>query len=176
MSTLYPIVYKKTSPCIIADDVIGSKQFSLQEELLIPKEKPDVEEIDEVKIEFCIDSLSLVPIIDKRCQQLSLKLIISGIIKEKLIYIADLPSQPVHLAHFNTPFCTFTLLEFDIALKKDISCLESKLSHLEEYLHVDPCVEAILIREVNSYRFIKCMTILISVVGNLDNLIDKIKG
>ena len=34
-------------------------------------------------------------------------LIVKGLIKQKVMYVAKLPEQSVHAAHFEKPFCTF---------------------------------------------------------------------
>ena len=41
------------------------------------------------------------------------KLIIEGVLDHKIEYVADLPEQSVHSAHFRVPFSTFIILPED---------------------------------------------------------------
>ncbi|MCT4565391.1 MAG: DUF3794 domain-containing protein [Maledivibacter sp.] len=96
------------------DGEVPFQQFEIEENLTIPDAKPNIESITNVSLE-----------VDGLCSSLvntpsgtgpdgkiltGTKLFVKGILKQKVEYIADLPDQPIHAAHFNVPFCTYIVL------------------------------------------------------------------
>ena len=95
------------------------KQLSVQETLCIPKVKPDCEQIVSVTAEIVITSTNVVKTpgsaalhaISYEGQTLTgHKLIVEGLLCQKVEYVADEPTQSVHAAHFNVPFSSFIVL------------------------------------------------------------------
>lgn len=90
------------------------KQFSVQETLIIPTVKPDVEQVVKVMAEVVIISTRVIktPVsTSAEGQKLTgFKLIVEGELNQKIEYVADEPTQSVHAAHFHVPFSTFIVL------------------------------------------------------------------
>lgn len=93
------------------------KQLSKEENLTIPSQKPDMEEILNVLVEIDITSTRVIRTIvgtSEGGQTLTgYKLIVEGKLNEKVEYIADECEQSVHAAHFKVPFSTFIVLPSD---------------------------------------------------------------
>ncbi|WP_053956604.1 DUF7507 domain-containing protein [Inediibacterium massiliense] len=93
------------------------KQISVEENVVIPPQKPDAEEILEVKVEVEINETYYIktPVVTSYEGQVLTgnKLIVEGTLKQKVLYIADEPTQSVHAAHFHVPFSTFLVLPQD---------------------------------------------------------------
>lgn len=93
------------------------KQLTLDKYCLIPIQKPDIEEVDDVTVHIEIDDSYVIDTfkaISNEGQRLSgYKLIIHGHIQISIEYTAQLPNQPIHSAHFELPFSTFLILPSD---------------------------------------------------------------
>ena len=76
-------------------------QYNAQETVTIPAAKPDAEQIDSVLIEATITSAKVI------ITPVGLKTVIDGNLKQKVIYTANLPDQPLHSAEYIFPLCTF---------------------------------------------------------------------
>jgi hypothetical protein len=101
------------------------KQLSVQETLCIPKVKPDCEQLVSVTAEIVITNTSVVktpgsaasPAVSNEGQTLTgHKLIVEGLLCQKIEYVADEPTQSVHAAHFNVPFSSFIVLPANFVL------------------------------------------------------------
>lgn len=90
------------------------KQFILQENLILPEAKPDIEQIVKVVAEVTITNTRVIKTpkaTSLEGQRLTgFKLIVEGELKQKIEYVANVPSQAVHAAHFNIPFSNFIVL------------------------------------------------------------------
>ena len=76
-------------------------QQVVEENLIIPETKPDVEQINTVLIEAAItDARAIVT-------PVGLKIVVDGELNQKVLYTAAEPTQSVHSAHYLEPFCTF---------------------------------------------------------------------
>jgi hypothetical protein len=90
------------------------KQFNVQENVCLPCEKPDIEQISKVMAEVVITSTRVIK--TPKAESLEgqvltgWKLIVEGEVRQKVEYVADEPTQSVHAAHFNMPFSTFIVL------------------------------------------------------------------
>lgn len=95
-------------------------QFVLSENLLIPYKKPDIEQIN--SLSSCIDIISQRVVNTPTSNEednlegtrlTGKKLVIEGILKQKITYTADFPcgSQPTHSAHFDVPFSVFIVVD-----------------------------------------------------------------
>lgn len=128
----------KTLSCLT--DSGSWTEFYLPEIIDIPTQKPDIEGL--VEVHSCIEIISqrviktplvngytnadgtFIPgdsISNSECTNLTgKKLIIEGLLKQKIIYTADTTDgdQPLHSAHFSMPFSTFIIIEKDTPLSQ----------------------------------------------------------
>jgi hypothetical protein len=81
-----------------------SNQICETDILCVPLQKPKMESILQVKVNISVCSHKVI------CTPVGKKLVIDGIKHITIIYVADVPCQSVHSAHFNIPFCMFVLL------------------------------------------------------------------
>ncbi|AOR23338.1 DUF7507 domain-containing protein [Clostridium taeniosporum] len=99
---------------IITIGINNFKQLSVEENLVIPIEKLDVEEISEVTgdIEIIKSHVIKTPISESNEGQnlTGYKLVIHGLLNEVVEYTALDEEQSVHSAHYSIPFSTFIVL------------------------------------------------------------------
>lgn len=81
------------------------KQCIENDILCVPDEKPDIESINEIKVNMCIEYFEIFKTI------LGPKLLINGVKKIKVLYTANNSLQSLHSAHWCIPFCEFILLK-----------------------------------------------------------------
>ncbi|CEN22063.1 DUF3794 domain-containing protein [Paraclostridium sordellii] len=113
-------------------------EFFIPEIVDIPIQKPDIEGL--VEVHSCVDIISqrviktptvsgytttggtLIPgetIGNGECTNLTgRKLIIEGLLKQKIIYTSLTDEQSLHSAHFTIPFSTFIIIEKDTPLSQ----------------------------------------------------------
>lgn len=111
-------------------------QFFVPEVIDIPAQKPDMEEVLSVQSSVQIISQRVIKTpkvtgytnaagvlvpgneIDNAegTRLTGRKLIIEGLLHQKVIYTADVPEQSVHSAHFSVPFSVFIVLPEDTPL------------------------------------------------------------
>lgn len=89
-------------------------QLAVMETLSIPAVKPDVEQLLKILIATELISTRIIATpVGTGSGGLILtgsKLIVEGILRQKILYVADIPDQPVHAVEFDTPFSTFIVL------------------------------------------------------------------
>lgn len=93
-----------------------STQFIVEETLVIPDAKPDVEQVNTVLIEATITDARAI------ATPVGLKIVVDGELNQKIIYTADEPTQAVHSAHFFEPFCTF--IEIPLVIPVGLNVVE----------------------------------------------------
>ena len=95
-------------------------EFFIPEIVDIPKQKPDMETIDSVYTAVDIISQRVVytPVLPDPTQTnwegtklTGKKLVIEGILKQKVLYTAERDEQPLHSAHFIKPFSIFIIID-----------------------------------------------------------------
>ncbi|MBM7625129.1 DUF6923 family protein [Sporohalobacter salinus] len=102
------------------------KQLSIDEDLEIPSQKPDAEDVLDVTVNVEIISTEVIRTPDTESfggQTLTgFKVIVEGVLKQAITYVADSSDQNVHAAHFEVPFSTFLVLppDFDGCQKLNI--------------------------------------------------------
>jgi hypothetical protein len=98
----------------IPKEVASFKQFNVEETVCIPLAKPDIEQIIKIIVNAEIKSTRVIatPVGTSLEGQVltGWKLIVEGRVNEAVQYVADLPDQPSHAAHFSIPFSTFVVL------------------------------------------------------------------
>ena len=141
-------------------------QIFIPEVLCIPEQKPDVEQI--------ISITSIPEIFSQRVVKTPLsgtvtvvngeevftpienqegtiltgrKLVIEGLLKQKIIYTAALDQQPLHSAHFDVPFSAFIIVPFNTPLTQKYK--------------LEPCIEDIFVCRVTARQIFKNITLFV---------------
>ncbi|EJO5349532.1 DUF3794 domain-containing protein [Clostridium botulinum] len=139
----------------IPESVSAFKQFNVEETVCLPRVKPDMEQILKVIADVEIKNTRVI----KTPAGTSLegqvltgwKLIIEGKVNQKVQYVADLPEQPSHVAHFSVPFSTFLVLPEDFVMGTPVS--------------VTPFLEDIYVKQIDKRCIFKNITLLL--IGEL---------
>jgi len=133
-------------------------QYTVQETVTIPAAKPDAEQIDSVLVQATIIDAKVI------ITPVGLKTVIEGELKQKVIYTANLPDQPVHSAEYLFPFCTFIEMPLIIPLGGTVETvlqaagltLDTVLVGNAKVLIEDMTVELLDLRTIN-----KCTIVFI---------------
>lgn len=138
-------------------------EISIPEALEIPSQKPDVESVEKVFVNVKIISKRLVvtpvpttvgpppaPSPATPNQEGTLlsgfKLVVEGLLTQKIIYTADEPTQSVHSADFSIPFSAFIVVAGPATT---VYC-------------VDVCVEDVFVKVLSARKIFKNTTLLLS--------------
>ena len=113
-------------------------EFYIPEIVDIPEQKPNIEDI--ISVSSCIELISQrvikTPTVtgyirdgveirgenipNSGCTNLTgRKLIIEGLLKQKIVYTSDVPEQTLHSAHFEIPFSVFIIVAPDTPLSQN---------------------------------------------------------
>jgi len=137
-------------------------EISIAEIVKIPSQKPDIEQLVEVIVEAEIMSKRVV---DTPCvksfegQMLSgKKLILELKLKQKIVYVADEPSQPVHAAHYEETMRSVFIIVPKLVEGKPID----KLLKANK-IRVIPYIEDIYAEQKDKRTVFKNITLLIDV-------------
>lgn len=145
------------------------KQIIINETLEIPEEKPNIETLNSVTVSWEIIRSDVIKTprtyddfpnlsIERRSLSGMLlsgrKLIIEGVLCEKISYTADKESQSVHNAHFYIPFSSY------IVVPKEIENKDS----LEIKYQVNACIEDIYLYKVGLRKIVKKVIFLLYAV------------
>ncbi|SFJ66775.1 hypothetical protein TPDSL_09090 [Terrisporobacter petrolearius] len=150
-------------------------QMNIPEYLTIPEAKPDMEEINSITISVDIFRKEVIEVpvspvdvdgnfIPNLEGKISTgrKLIIEGQLCQKVVYTADLPSQPVHGAEFYVPFSAYIVVPptFTDANDEDIDSLNIDFQ-------VNACIEDVAVKMIDLRHILKQVTLLLYAVPNL---------
>lgn len=129
------------------------KEFNVQETAQVPDVKPDIEQIVKVKSELVITHTKVIKTpeatsIDEQ-KLTGWKLIVEGMLKQVVQYVADEITQPVHAMHFNVPISVYVVLPPDF---EDGDCVS-----------VDGYIEDIYAEKLDARHVFKNTTILLVV-------------
>lgn len=139
-------------------------QIFIPEVLCIPEQKPDIEQLMSVTAIPEIFSQRVVktpvsgtydPIAKKFTADpnqegtniTGRKLVIEGILKQKVIYTAAVEQQSVHSAHFDVPFSAFIILPYNTPLTQKYK--------------IEACIEDIFVCRITARQVFKNVTIFI---------------
>lgn len=132
-------------------------ELVVPEVLCLPSYKPDIEQLISVSAKLTIISQRVVatPVgladanfaNNEGTRLTGRKLVIEGLLRQKVMYVADIPEQSVHTAHFDIPFSAFIIL-------KGTEPLSSRF-------WLDTCIEDIYITGLNKRQIFKNVTIFI---------------
>lgn len=108
------IEYSNNNVDCIPLDVDSFKQINVDNQVCIPVQKPNIEQIVKVTSSAEITNTRVI----KTPKGTSLegvtltghKLIVEGVITQKVQYVADVSVQSIHTVHFDTNFITYIVL------------------------------------------------------------------
>lgn len=137
------------------------KEEVINEILEIPEEKPDMERVLDAIVWPEIESYKLIETekgLSNEGQNLSgLKLLVKLRLKEKITYVANYCSQPVHAAHFESVKTMFVVLPEVIDNQK--TCILLKKGKLA----ITPYIECVEVRMLNERLLQKCVMVFLNV-------------
>lgn len=127
-------------------------EIFIPEILNVPCYKPPVEQILSVssKVQIFCQKVIETPIPPDNNEGLSLtgkKLVIEGMLRQKIVYVAKNESQSVHAVHFDVPISTFIVL--------------AATDELTDKFKVFPCIEDIFVCTLNDKQIFKNTTLFI---------------
>lgn len=130
-------------------------EISIPKVLKIPCQKPEIESIEKVLENVKIISKRIVdtpPVTgtvanSEGTNLTGKKLVVEGILEQKIVYTADEPTQSVHSADFSIPFSAFIVV--------------APLAANQDYC-VDTCVEDVFVKALNEREIFKNVTLLLS--------------
>lgn len=139
------------------------KEEAINEVLVIPPEKPNIERILDVLVWSQVENIKLVETevgYSVEGQRLSgYKVVIELRIKEKITYVADEVSQSVHAAHFESLKSTF------VVIPKEIDGIPTCNLVRAGKLNVTPYIEFVQTRLLDCRKIHKCVMIFVDVMG-----------
>lgn len=159
-------------------------EILIQETVKIPPNRPDINILDEVMVDVNINCIKIIetsknlktetldgnliysldknnfpiPIADEKGFYLTgRKLLVDGVINQKVYYSANTLSQSVHSVNFRTPFSTYVILypKFIDYKKGEIIKVDNALVDIYEEFIVDVYVEYINIYKVDNKNIYK---------------------
>lgn len=150
-------------------------QMNIPETLVIPEQKPDMEQINSVNISVDIIRKEVVKVpvspIDANGNYVSnlegkistgRKLIIEGQLCQKVVYTANEETQSVHSAHFYVPFSSYIVVPSEIIFNNGQTTIDS----LNVDFQVNACIEDVAIRMLDLRTILKQVTLLLYAVPN----------
>ncbi len=93
-----------------------SNEVVVDGEVAIPPHKPEKERITSFRVWAEVTSWEPIP------TPLGTKIVVSGLVHIGIEYVANLPEQPVHFAHFDLAWHTFFLC--DVPIRDVVVCIE----------------------------------------------------
>jgi ferredoxin-fold anticodon binding domain-containing protein len=143
-------------------------EISIPEVVKIPVQKPDIEQLAQVIVEAEIMSMRVV---DTPCtksfegQMLSgKKLILELKLIEKIVYVADEPSQPVHAAHYEE-----VMRSAFVIVPKAVDGISIETLLKAGKVRVTPYIEDIYAEQKDKRTVFKNITLLIDVIVTCEN-------
>ena len=142
------------------DNNLTWTQIFIPEVLCIPEQKPDIEQLMSVTSVPEIFSQRVIktpvqiiddlvePIFNQENTRITgRKLIIEGLLRQKVVYTAAVEQQSVHSAHFDVPFSAFIILPPNTALTQKYK--------------IETCVEDIFVCHITARQIFKNVTLFI---------------
>lgn len=129
-------------------------QIFVPEVLCVPEHKPDIEQLITVNAAVQVLSQRVVKTPnscglknEEGTRLTGRKLIIEGLLRQKIMYTAAVPEQSVHTVHFDVPFSAFIVLK-----EKDL---------LTETFAVTVCIEDLFVTSITPRQIFKNVTLFI---------------
>ena len=134
-------------------------ELALADILVVPEAKPPIEQLMTVNVEVIIDSVRVVRTPSGRSLAGQIlrgaKVVVEGTIKQGILYVADMPDQPVHGFDGSLPFSTFIVVPSKI---DGVSITE-----LIPAIGVAPFVEDVYARLVSPRKVFKNVVLFLNV-------------
>jgi hypothetical protein len=144
-------------------------QISIPEDLLVPDEKPDIEEITSVNINVQIirkkvivtptagglDADPLVPNNEGKIVT-GRKLIIEGLLCHTVTYVAAVAEQSLHSIQYSVPFSAFIVIPKTIGA----SLIDTK----DITFDINTCIEDVFIKDFSPRELFKNVTLLLQAI------------
>lgn len=135
-------------------------QLFIPEVLCIPHQKPDIEQLLSInaRVEIISQKVIRTPVLRDNSNEYAIpnqegiittgrKLVVEGILRQKVMYTAANEEQSVHATHFDVPFSAFMIL--------DVGTL------LSTRYKIDTCIEDIFICGCTERQIFKNVTLFI---------------
>ena len=143
------------------ETVVNFKEEVMNEILSIPTQKPDMERLLQTLVSTNVEEIKLIKTekgLSNEGQYLTgYKLIVKLKIKEKVMYVANYPTQPIHAAHYEDVKNFFVILPEEIDGVPVCDLIKYKKLIVTPYIE---CVEA---RMLDERHIQKCVMLLIDV-------------
>jgi len=128
-------------------------QIAVEELLQVPQAKPDIEQLIKVQITAEITRTKVI------ATPVGYKAIVRGVVKQKIVYVADVPEQSLHAAHFEKPFCTF--ISIPDSEKDDDWEKDEKRGKTVETVHARVIIEDIMVHEFDKRSIHMCVVMFV---------------
>lgn len=139
-------------------------EISIPEMLKIPLLKPDIKNIENVIVTPQITSKRIIKIPapgetnnQDGIRSTNKKLVVDGVLFQKIIYTSNEPTQTLITVNFDTPFSTYIVIEADTSVS------ESKFS-------VNVYVEDVVIQMIDTRNIFKNVTLFLKAVDLCTNI------
>lgn len=162
----------------VISDLPYWKQMHITESLVIPQQKPDIEQINALDLSVSIFRTKVIetprtyndgevppqPLPNVEGKLLSgRKLIIEGQLCQKVSYTADEPQQSLHSAHFYVPFSSFIIVPLNVTLPTSTGGTVT-LDSLNVNYEVNACIEDVSVCTLDKRRILKQVTLMLNAV------------
>jgi hypothetical protein len=139
-------------------------QISIPETLIVPEQKPDIEQINSVNVSVEIVRQKVIVTPKSGCANeegkivTGRKLIVEGKVNQAVTYTARVPDQAVHTVHLGMPFSAF------IVIPECIKIQDVNVPTLDLTFQVNACIEDVFIKSFNDREIFKNVTLLLQAV------------
>lgn len=141
-------------------------QMYIPETLKIPSQKPDIETINSIDISVDIIKQQIIVTPISTTENLEgktlsgRKLIVEGVLCQKIEYTAALSQQSVHSAHFYVPFSAYIVVPSEINFTKEDERIIT-MDSLNVNFKVNVCIEDVYVCTVDNRTILKQVTLLL---------------
>lgn len=153
---------EKLRGMITTDEEITWTQIFIPEILCVPAQKPDIEQIMSITsipeifsqrvvktpVSGAVVGGAFVPAENQEGTILTgRKLVVEGLLKQKIIYTAAVKQQSVHSSHFDVPFSAFIILPYNTPLTQKYK--------------LEACIEDIFVCRITARQVFKNITLFL---------------
>ncbi len=133
-------------------------QLAVADSLVVPTVKPEIDQLVTIYVEVVVDSVRVIqtPIGTSLGGQILLgaKAIVEGSVKQKMLYVAATPDQPVHAFEGSLPFSTFIVVPPTVA--------GIPIADLLTSIKVTPFVEDVFVDLISSREVFKNIVLFLN--------------
>lgn len=139
---------KTIKACVDVELLSCFKQLSVDENVTIPPQKPDSEQVLNVVVNVVITEVNVIETIVATSEEgqilTGFKAIVEGRLNQTIEYVADEPTQSVHVTEYSIPFSSYIVLPPDFVLGTPIE--------------VEPFVEDVYYKQLDKRTIFKNIT------------------